>query len=319
MLYRTQEWLPWINNLCKNVLDNIATLDMKAHLCVKFFYTFTLAQHFIQSEYTGGWSLHLEIASPERDIIFMQVATFIMQNWCLHTIWRMDMGKDEFHSYTHEGFFAIRCSDRFWGGIWSDMTTEQVSTCTKMDSGGLKWGCRITENTLANWVCASLYTTVYLNWGAHWPPGWVFWAVLWGMSPQRLETSPTGRSVAVHVEHRSSSTALCALSWRSRFTVFWHYWWLLSELPQCRGSRPTASTAGGGKKLCCFQKWSGRKCDDFRSYGQQHCRAWARGKSEHPADQNDVLLVRLDWSVIYPDIWVVLFYFSIKSHQALCS
>ena len=26
----------------------------------------------------------------------------------------MDMGKDEFHSYTQEGFFTIRCSDRFW-------------------------------------------------------------------------------------------------------------------------------------------------------------------------------------------------------------
>ena len=28
MLYRTQEWLPWINNLCKKVLGNIATLGI---------------------------------------------------------------------------------------------------------------------------------------------------------------------------------------------------------------------------------------------------------------------------------------------------
>ena len=97
-----------------------------------------------------------------------------------------------------------------------------------------------------------------LNWGARWQPGWVFWAVLWGVSPQRLETSPTGRSGAVHVEHRNSSTALWALSWRSRFTVFWHYWWLLGELAKCRGSSSAASTAGGWKKFRCFQNWRGR-------------------------------------------------------------
>ena len=167
---------------------------------------------FIQLECTRGWSLHLEITPPERNIIdFMQVATFIMQNWCIYTIWRcapcrMDMGKDEFHSCTREGFFTIRCSNRFWGGVWSDMTTEQVLTHTKMVSGVLTWGCRLTQNTLAKWMCASLLTTVYPNWGDQWPPGWVFWAALWGMSPQRLETSPTGRFWAVHAEHRSSST-----------------------------------------------------------------------------------------------------------------
>ena len=91
--------------------------------------------------------------SPERDCIhFMQVATFIMQNWCIYTIWscpprKIDIGKDEFHSYTEEGIFTIRCSDRLWGGVWSDMATEQVS-------GRITWECRITENTLAKW-CVS--------------------------------------------------------------------------------------------------------------------------------------------------------------------
>ena len=79
--------------------------------------------------------------SPERDCIyFMQLATFIMQNRCIYAIWRcapcrMDMVKDEFHSYTEEGFFTIQCSDMFWGGVWSDMTRERVLTHTKMVSG----------------------------------------------------------------------------------------------------------------------------------------------------------------------------------------
>ena len=38
----------------------------------------------------------------------------------------------------------------------------------------------------------------------------------------------------------------------------------------------------------------------------------ARRKSEPPAYQNDMLLVRFNWSVICSDVWVI-FYFSIKS------
>ena len=70
------------------VLGNIATLDMKAQLWVEFFYSFPLVQHFIQLECTGGWSLHLEITSPEKECIYtLQVATFIEQNWYIYTIW----------------------------------------------------------------------------------------------------------------------------------------------------------------------------------------------------------------------------------------
>ena len=76
--------------------------------------------------------------SPESDFIhFMQVATFIMENWCIYTIWRyapyrMGTGKDEFHSdTTEEGFIAIQCNNRFWGGVWSDMTIEQILARTK--------------------------------------------------------------------------------------------------------------------------------------------------------------------------------------------
>ena len=60
--------------------------------------------------------------SQKRDCInYMQLTTFIIQNWFIYPIRRcahcmMNMGKDEFHSYTEEGFFIIQCSDKFWGG-----------------------------------------------------------------------------------------------------------------------------------------------------------------------------------------------------------
>ena len=214
---------------------------------------------FIQSECTGGVSLHLEITRKRLHLFhesghihYAKLVNLYHQKMCaLHGqgwIPFLNRGRLLYHLIQRQVL----------GGVWSDMTTERVLTRTKLVSGGLIWGCRITENTLAKWVLASLYTTVYSNWGAQWQPSWVLWAILWGMSPHRLENSPTGRDGAVHVEQWSSFTALWTLSWWSRTTVFWHYWWLLSELWQCRGSRPTASTTGGMKKLCCIQKWRRR-------------------------------------------------------------
>ena len=51
-------------------------------------------------------------------------------------------------------FFTIWRSDRFWSGVWSDMTIEQVLMCAMKVSGGLTQGRGITESTLAKWVCA---------------------------------------------------------------------------------------------------------------------------------------------------------------------
>ena len=108
----------------------------------------------------------------------------------------------------------------------------------------------------------------------------------------------TGRSGVVYAEYRKSSTALWALSWGSGFTVFWHYWWLLSALAKCRGNRSAASTAGGWKKLRCFQKWRGRLRWWRLKLWPAALPSIARRKNEPSAYQNDMLLVRLNWSVI---------------------
>ena len=116
---------------------------MKAHLWIHFFYT--LPHFIISSSQNAQEAVPYIWRSPERDCIcFMQVVTFIMQNWCIYTIrsggpCRIDIGKDEFHSYTEKGFI-IPCSGRLRGGVWSDMTTRKVS-------GRHTWECRITENS----------------------------------------------------------------------------------------------------------------------------------------------------------------------------
>ena len=128
---------------------------MKAQLWIHFLYTFPLVQHFIQPEYTGGWSLHLEI-TRKRLHLFHASADIQYANRCIYSIWscapcRIDIGKGEFHSYTEEGFFTIRCSDMLWDV--SGLTRPQNRFLV-----GSFWECGITKNTLAKWVCVSLYS-----------------------------------------------------------------------------------------------------------------------------------------------------------------
>ena len=155
MLYRTQEWLPWISNLCKNMLGNIATLDMKAQLWIHFLYTLPLVQHFIQPEYTGGWSLYLEITRKRLHLFHasgdIHYAKLVHLNH-LKLCTLQDRHRQGWIPFLHRG--RLLCHPMKWqalGDVWSDMTTEQVSD-------RLTWKCRITENTLAKWVGVSLYT-----------------------------------------------------------------------------------------------------------------------------------------------------------------
>ena len=218
MLYRTQEWLPLINNLCKYVLDNNVTLDMKA----QFWASFSNRSHWfniLSGQNAQEVVLYLWRSLKRHYLNFMQLATFIMQNWFIYTIrrcasCRMNMGKDEFHSYREEGFFTIQCSDWFWGDVWSDMSTDTYKN-------GLWWAHARVKNYRGHSGKVGGWHSVYRH-------------VLQLRSPMAVKVSllssivrhvtATGRSGAVYLERQSSSTAFWVFWWRSRFTVFCHHW-----------------------------------------------------------------------------------------------
>lgn len=62
------------------------------------------------------------------------------------------MNELEYERFTAEGFFTIRRSDKFWSGIWSDMTIEQVLMRLMKTQGGLTHGRGFSESVLANFI-----------------------------------------------------------------------------------------------------------------------------------------------------------------------
>ena len=51
-----------------------------------------------------------------------------------------------YERFTVHGFHAIRRTDRFWVGIWSDLAIEQVPVRSLKSRGGLTRGGGITES-----------------------------------------------------------------------------------------------------------------------------------------------------------------------------
>ena len=60
------------------------------------------------------------------------------------------MAPDEYDMFTSRGFFTVRLSDKYWCGIWTDMTIELMRSLKT--SGGLTSGRGISPSTIAKWV-----------------------------------------------------------------------------------------------------------------------------------------------------------------------
>ena len=66
------------------------------------------------------------------------------------------MNTFEYDKFANDRFFTIRRSDKFWSGIWSDMTIEQVLMKSMKSQGGLTHGRGITQTVLNKWILSMI-------------------------------------------------------------------------------------------------------------------------------------------------------------------
>ena len=165
---------------------NIATLDMKAWLWSSFL-------HYHTGSTFHPVRTYRKLLPTSGNLNFKQLATFITQNRCIYTTRRC----------AEKSFYTTRCSDRFWDGVWSDMTIECVLMCATRFLEGSHADTEL-QRTLAKWLCAlpveefngnqaefsKLYHTLILRLGAHLPL-----YVHYGGDPVSLSPGITGDSL----------------------------------------------------------------------------------------------------------------------------
>ena len=65
-----------------------------------------------------------------------------------------------YHKFS-EGLFVVRRSDRFWPGLWPDLTIEQVMMRALKSRGGLTRGSGFTESVCTLWIYSMHATASY--------------------------------------------------------------------------------------------------------------------------------------------------------------
>lgn len=73
------------------------------------------------------------------------------------------ISQHEFEIFTSHGYFTIRRSSKFWSGVWTDMTIEQVLMRAMKCVGGLTLGRGVSDSVVTKWVLTAPATAHIVN------------------------------------------------------------------------------------------------------------------------------------------------------------
>lgn len=59
---------------------------------------------------------------------------------------------EQYNKFVNNSYITMRQSDRFWSGVWSDMTIETTLMRAFSGQGGMTRGRGVTNSTLSKWV-----------------------------------------------------------------------------------------------------------------------------------------------------------------------
>lgn len=139
----------------KNQLKKMKTRSPTSALWIQYFEMVTLVKNFLEAERCGIWELHLDTIQKmlpyfhaTGHFLYAKSAhLYLQQMRNLHE----KIPADEFDKFTKNGYFTIRRTEKFWSGIMSDQTIEQVLMRSLWTSGGLHHR-GLSESSISSWV-----------------------------------------------------------------------------------------------------------------------------------------------------------------------
>ena len=98
-----------------------------------------ILRSFIRAEWTSNWELHLRTLTEMLAYLATAGHNLYVKCACLYLQEMASLPND--HPDVHEkfmsGYHSVRRSDRFWGGLSTDLIIEQVLMRSVKTSGGL--------------------------------------------------------------------------------------------------------------------------------------------------------------------------------------
>lgn len=145
-----------IGDKINQVIDTMRD-QRTARLWLQYMEMVDILRHFLKSERTGDWILHLQTLRAM--LPYLAASGHNHYTKCLHIYLQLmaDLPKDhpEVHQKFLQGFQVVRRSDRYWAGLSTDLVIENVLMRSLKTSGGLTRGRGMTETQRSVWVMAS--------------------------------------------------------------------------------------------------------------------------------------------------------------------
>lgn len=127
-----------------------------AKLWLQYMVMVDLLREFIKAERTGNWMLHLKSAQAMLPYLAAAGHTLYAKSIYIYVQQMLDLKihQPNVHDAFMAGHHVIRRSDRYWGGLSTDLAIEQTLMRTTKTSGGLTRGRGIDESQRAQWLLA---------------------------------------------------------------------------------------------------------------------------------------------------------------------
>ena len=101
---------------------------------------------FIRAERTGDWNLHLIAVTQMLNLFAATGHINYAKSARLYLQLMLELPTNHpwlYNCFAEQGFHTVRRSNRFWAGIWTDLTIEQVMMTSLKSRGGLTRGRRL--------------------------------------------------------------------------------------------------------------------------------------------------------------------------------
>ncbi|KAF5281918.1 hypothetical protein FQR65_LT14444 [Abscondita terminalis] len=138
-----------------NHMEEVCQRGPIAKLWIQYFKMSSLIKQFLEAEKSGNWQLHLDCT--QKMLPYFHAAGHYKYAQCGHLYLqemlslREIMDPVEYNKFTEGGLFTIRRSQKFYSGIFSDQTIEQMLMRQIKISGGLTQR-GMTESIMGKWV-----------------------------------------------------------------------------------------------------------------------------------------------------------------------
>ena len=146
-------------------MGSLSACSRTAKLWVQYIHCIDTVKSFIAAERTGNWQNHLGATAQMLNLFAATGHLNYAKSARLYLQMMSDLPStfpDLHEQFSNHGYHVVRRSDRYWSGIWTDLSIEQVLMRSLKTRGGLTRGRGMSENVMLTWVhtmhiCAQIH------------------------------------------------------------------------------------------------------------------------------------------------------------------